>query len=68
MSSFNASHDGLEAHAWTITFMGMTGNVDMLIVNTSDLISGDVSIKERVQVWPTIFCASEKVADDGKPS
>lgn len=50
VSSFNASYSGKQAHAWTITFMSITGDVGELVLNGTDLVSGEVAVTERVKV------------------
>ena len=50
VSSFNASYSGRQAHAWTITFMSITGDVGELVVNETGIASGEVAVTERVKV------------------
>lgn len=50
VSSFNASYGGQQAHAWTVTFMSISGDVGELVVNASDITTGDVAVTERVKV------------------
>lgn len=50
MSSFNASYGGQQAHAWAITFMSVSGDVGELVVNGTNITSGDVAVTERVKV------------------
>lgn len=50
MTSFNASHGGQQAHAWIITFMSTTGDVDDMIVNATNIITGKITVTERVKV------------------
>lgn len=50
MSSFNASYSGQQAHAWTVTFMSISGDVGELLVNETNILSGDVAVTERVKV------------------
>lgn len=50
VSGFNASYGGQEAYAWTITFMEVTGDVEELVINATNITSGDISILERVKV------------------
>lgn len=50
MSSFNASYSGRQAHAWTITFMSITGDVGELVLNGTEIVSGEVAVTERVKV------------------
>ena len=50
VSSFNASHSGSQAHAWTITFMSITGDVGELVLNGTEIVSGEVAVTERVKV------------------
>lgn len=55
VSSFNASYSGKQAHAWTITFMSITGDVGELVLNGTDSVSGDVAVTERVKVRNDVF-------------
>ena len=50
VSSFNASYGGRQAHAWTITFMSMIGDVADLEPHGKYLTSGEVTVSERVKV------------------
>lgn len=50
MSSFNASYSGQQAHAWTVTFMSLSGDVGDLVVNATDITAGDVAVTERIKV------------------
>lgn len=50
VTSFNASYGGEQAHAWTITFMSIRGDVGRLVINGTKLSSGEVTVTERVKV------------------
>lgn len=50
VSSYNASYSGQQAHAWTVTFMSISGDVGELVVNGTEITSGDVAVTERVKV------------------
>lgn len=50
VSSFNASYGGQQAHAWTITFVSVSGDVGELVLNGTDIVSGEIAVTERVKV------------------
>lgn len=49
VSSFNASRGGQESHAWTVTFMSITGDVDEMVVNWSGISRGEIFVTERIK-------------------
>ncbi|CAM9800578.1 unnamed protein product [Ectocarpus sp. 6 AP-2014] len=62
VSSFNASHSGQQAYAWTVTFMSISGDVGELIVNETNILSGDVAVTERVKGQRNEFVVSPRKA------
>lgn len=50
VSSFNASVGGETAHAWTVTFMSISGDVAELVVDATGFSSGTVEVAERLKV------------------
>lgn len=54
VSSYNASFGGQQAHAWAITFMSVSGDVGELVVNGTNITSGDVAVTERVKVCSSV--------------
>lgn len=51
VSSFDASVNGVTAHAWTVTFMSISGDVaELEVVADTDLTTGTVVVTERLKV------------------
>lgn len=60
VSSYSASYSGQQAYAWTVTFMSISGDVGELVVNGTEITSGDVAVTERVKVRDSSrFCTNQ---------